>query len=123
MVDFLLKARVIYTMDESRRIIKNGAVAVEGDRIVDVGPLSELVEKYVAERVIDASSKALLPGFVDAHTHLGENFVRGVYGVVEDGLNEVLFPVMDFIEPRHMHSFGLVDCGSTMRALQRCSRV
>lgn len=116
MVDLLLKARVIYTMDESRRIIRDGAVAIEGDHIVDVGPRSELIEKYAAERIIDASSKALLPGFVDTHTHLAENFVRGVYGVVEDGLNEVLFPATKFIEPRHAYSFGLVACVEALNA-------
>lgn len=103
-------------MDESKRIIKNGAVAVEGDHIVDVGTQAELVQKYTAERVIDAPAKALLPGFVDVHTHLGEDFVRGVYGVVEKGLHEVLFPVMNFIEPRHMYSFGLVDCAEALNA-------
>ncbi len=49
-------------------IIEDGAVLIEGDRIVDVGTTKEL--KGSADRVIDASGKIVLPGFVDPHTHL-----------------------------------------------------
>ena len=116
MVDLLVKARVIYCMDGTKRIIKDGAVAVEEGCIVDVGSESELVREYTADRIIDAPANALLPGFVNVHTHLGEDFVRGVYGVVEEGLYDVLFPVMNFIDPRYMYSFGLVDCAEAVNA-------
>lgn len=107
MVDILIRGGVVYTMDGSRRIIGDGAVAVEGGRIVDVGPTRELDERYLAGRVIDASDMAVLPGFVNVHTHLPSIFVRGVYGVASEGLYRVLFPVKEFIEPRHIYIFGL----------------
>ena len=110
MVDLLIRGGVVYTMNGSRRIIRDGAVAVEGSRIVDVGSCRELDEKYAAERVIDASDRAVLPGFVDVHTHLPSIFVRGVYGVASEGLYRVLFPVKEFIEPRHIRLFGLAAC-------------
>ncbi len=49
-------------------IIENGAVLIDGDRIVEVGTTREL--KGSADRVIDASGKVVMPGFVDPHTHL-----------------------------------------------------
>ena len=49
-------------------IIENGAVLIEGDRIVEVGETREL--KDSAEREIDASGHVVMPGFVDPHTHL-----------------------------------------------------
>jgi imidazolonepropionase len=52
-------------------IIKDGAVAVQGDRIVLVGTTQNvLADMGSAAETIDASGKVVLPGFVDAHTHL-----------------------------------------------------
>jgi len=53
-------------------IIKNGAVVVEDSIIVAVGTTSEILSKYNEKeyKVIDATNKAVLPGFVDSHTHL-----------------------------------------------------
>lgn len=53
-------------------IITHGAVAVEGDRIVEVGPTDDIIHKYRGEftRLVDASGKTVTPGLVDAHTHL-----------------------------------------------------
>lgn len=52
-------------------IIQNGALAIEGKTIVAVGETEEVSARIGrAETVIDASSKVVLPGFVDCHTHL-----------------------------------------------------
>jgi len=54
-------------------IIENGSVAALGDRIVAVGTADEVtaqVDLTADARVIDASGKVVLPGFVDPHTHL-----------------------------------------------------
>ena len=110
MVDFLIKGGVIYTMDASRRILNDGAIVIEGSRIVDVGPSDEVAKKHEAENVIDASGMAILPGFVNVHTHLPSIFVRGVYGVVRQGLYQVLFPVKKYLKPKHCYVFGLAGC-------------
>ena len=49
-----------------------GAVAVIGDRIDWVGSADELPQRWSAEgtEVIDCSDRCILPGLVDAHTHL-----------------------------------------------------
>lgn len=47
-------------------IIKNGCIAVKDGKILDVGKNLE----YKAKKIIDASNKTVLPGFVDPHTHL-----------------------------------------------------
>ena len=51
-------------------IISNGAIAVKEDRIIDVGSTEELIKKYNnPSKIIDASDKVVMPGFVDPHTH------------------------------------------------------
>ncbi|WP_019227601.1 imidazolonepropionase [Sedimentibacter sp. B4] len=53
-------------------IIRNGAVVVEDGIIVEVGDSDEILSKYDENEytVIDAMDKAVLPGFIDSHTHL-----------------------------------------------------
>jgi imidazolonepropionase len=51
-------------------IIKNGAVAVQDDKIVAVGASDEIAAQYESDTVIDARGKAVVPGFVDCHTHV-----------------------------------------------------
>ncbi len=52
-------------------VIENGALAIEGEKIVEVGKSDELLKKYRdALEKVDASNCVVLPGFVDAHTHL-----------------------------------------------------
>jgi imidazolonepropionase len=51
-------------------IIEDGALFIEGDRIVDVGSTEEVLRRHShASTTLDASGKVVLPGFVDAHTH------------------------------------------------------
>jgi 5-methylthioadenosine/S-adenosylhomocysteine deaminase len=57
----------------------NGAVAIEGQNIVAVGKTHEISKEYgSAEHIIDASGKAVLPGFVDGHIHTGLSLLRGM---------------------------------------------
>ena len=51
---------------EDLSIIKNGDVAVKDSKIVDVGKNLD----YNAKKIIDASGKVVMPGFVDPHTHV-----------------------------------------------------
>lgn len=114
MVDLLISGGLVYTMDSQRRIIEDGAIAIEGNKIVEVGKTEKLESKYSPEKNIDASGKAVLPGFVNIHTHLSSIFVRGVYGVVREGLYQVLFPVKEYLKPENCYELGLASCLETL---------
>jgi imidazolonepropionase len=51
-------------------IIENGAVLVEDETIVAVGPSDEMRAIYEDEEQLDADGRVVMPGFVDPHTHL-----------------------------------------------------
>jgi imidazolonepropionase len=51
-------------------LVPNGAVAISGGRIVDVGVSDDLCATWTGEQTIDATGKVVCPGFVDAHTHV-----------------------------------------------------
>ena len=51
-------------------IIPNGALAIKNGKIVAIGTTPQLAGKFKSEQVVDAKGKTVMPGFVDAHTHL-----------------------------------------------------
>src|SRR3977135_2641884 len=58
-------------------VIQNGAVAFEGSDIVAVGPRTEIVSRFPDSRIEDFGEAAILPGFVNAHSHLELTVMRG----------------------------------------------
>ena len=70
----IIRARVVVTMDGPP--IENGAVAIEGNRIVDVGQFEDVKAKSTAE-VVDLGEQVLLPGLINAHCHLDYTCLRG----------------------------------------------
>lgn len=70
----IVHARIVVTMDGAP--IENGAVAIGGDRIVDVGRFDEVKARNGGE-VVDLGEQALLPGLINAHCHLDYTCLRG----------------------------------------------
>ena len=70
-------------------VIKGGAVAFDGDRIVAVGPVSEVVSGRHGAEVIDASGKLIMPGLINAHTHLYSALARGLMADIAPAANFV----------------------------------
>lgn len=70
----IVRARAVVTMDGDP--IVNGAIAIHGNRIADVGPFRD-VEARNSGPVIDLGEHALLPGFINAHCHLDYTDMRG----------------------------------------------
>src|SRR5258708_1053203 len=69
----IIRARAVVTMDGQP--IENGAVAIEGNRIVGVGLLADLAS-LPQEPMIDLGEQVLLPGLINAHCHLDYSIMR-----------------------------------------------
>jgi len=93
-VDTIWSARYVVTMDAQRRVIENGAVAIAGDHIVDVGPRSEIDRRYTAQQRLDRPDAILAPGLINTHTHAGMSLFRGVADDMnlQDWLQKFIFP-------------------------------
>ena len=79
-------------MDEAGTVLPGAYVAVEGTRIVSVGTVRP---QGVFDQEIDGKGNVLMPGFVNAHTHVPMTAMRG-YGDgnnLQDWLNNYIFPV------------------------------
>ena len=82
-------ARFIVTMDGDRRIIRDGSVVVEGQRIVEVGKAEELRETP-ADRTIDAREMVLTPGFCNCHMHI--SYAHATRGIFPDDIGNQYLP-------------------------------
>ena len=78
--------RFILTLDGGRRIIRDGAIVVEGSRIRRVGKAEELKD-VGADRVIDGSEMVATPGFVNGHLHI--SYAHATRGIFPDTLPPV----------------------------------
>lgn len=77
-MSLLIHGATIITVDPARRVLEPGAVYIEGNRIVDVGPSEDVKRRHpTADRVIDGHRKVIIPGFVSTHTHVGYTVFRG----------------------------------------------
>src|SRR5437879_3986514 len=67
----------IVTMNPTRDIIANGAIAINDNRIAAIGKSDTLLSQYHDEEVIDVKGKLIIPGLVDTHVHLAQALIRG----------------------------------------------
>jgi 5-methylthioadenosine/S-adenosylhomocysteine deaminase len=77
-VDVLLVNAHILTMDEEMHQYSSGALAIKGDSILAVGPERDVRREYQSAQTVDCGGKVLLPGLVNAHTHVPMTLLRGL---------------------------------------------
>jgi 5-methylthioadenosine/S-adenosylhomocysteine deaminase len=77
-VDWLLTHGTVVAMDDARRVIEDGAMAVREDEIVAVGDSQDLARRFEAKEILDCTGCAIIPGLVNAHTHVPMTLLRGL---------------------------------------------
>ena len=87
--DLLVRADVIVTQDDDRRVLTSAGVAVKDGCVLDVDDYTTLETRYHPVQRLDLSGKMLMPGLVNGHTHLPMTLLRGF----ADDL-----PLMDWLE-------------------------
>jgi len=90
----LITGGTVITMDAKDSIIENGAVVVVEGRIAAIGPAAELDRAYPNARRVDAAGKIVMPGLINAHTHVPMVLFRGLADdlVLMEWLDEHIFP-------------------------------
>lgn len=77
-IDYLVKAWQLVSMNETRDVILDGAVAVKDGIILDVGKADKIEDLYEPKEVLGGSRFVLTPGMVNSHIHItGEPLTRG----------------------------------------------
>jgi 5-methylthioadenosine/S-adenosylhomocysteine deaminase len=92
---WIVTGGLVVTMDDAGTVIPDGGVAVRANRIEAVGPAAELLGRYPAARRLDAAGRIVMPGLVNAHTHVPMTLFRGVADDLdlEGFLYKRIFPI------------------------------
>ncbi len=111
MTNLLIENGSIVTVNRKGDVLPKGYIYTENDRIVAVdtgSPPDSLREK--ADTVIDASLMTVMPGMVNAHSHLFQTFVRGLADdkPLLDWLKEAVWPVASALTEEDAYVAGLV---------------
>jgi len=92
--DLLIVGGTVVTMNASRDVIEDGAVAVKNGEILAVGKTSELTKLYRAKETINAKGKVVIPGLINTHTHVPMSLYRGIADDLDlqEWLTKYIFP-------------------------------
>ena len=77
-MSFIIRSKYLLTMDPQYGLIKDGAVVVKENKIIDVGEYEKIIKEYPSIEVFDASDKIVMPGLISSHNHM--------YGVLSHGM-------------------------------------
>jgi 5-methylthioadenosine/S-adenosylhomocysteine deaminase len=93
-VSLVITGGTVVTMDAERRVIANGAVAVDGSDIVAVDTADAVARQFRGTDVIDAKGQLLLPGLINTHTHAPMVLYRGLADdlALMEWLTKYIFP-------------------------------
>lgn len=75
-VELIISGGVVVTVNDQRTVINNGAIVINGDRIIAVAPTAEILSKFNAKTTIDATGKVAIPGLIDTHAHAGHGLIK-----------------------------------------------
>ena len=122
-IDLAVVHGYVVTMDDDRRVFRDGAVAVADREIVAVGTTAEVLAAYEPARTIDARGGVVHPGFVETHTHVTYHLGRAA---VPDTLQfheiEPRFfqPYLNALDDDDEHASALLACFEMVRNGTTC---
>ncbi len=111
MTTILIENGAVITMDLAGTVHWPGWVLLTDDKISALGPdAPPKVMRTKASRIIDAKNMAVLPGLVNAHTHLSQTFMRGLGDdkSLLQWLQEVMWPLQAAMTPEDMRLASLL---------------
>lgn len=124
---------VVVTVDDHDTVHYGGAVAIEEDRIIAVGPSAGILARHPDAEKIDGGGKMVMPGFANTHTHFTMTLARGVFEDLSPphkppfsgGLSPIPLPDMTPDERRVMAQLGALEAlrSGTTFALEDSSDV
>lgn len=93
-MNILIKNAYIITMNEKEEVLENADLAIENDRIKYVG---NVPADFKADKIIDGSKKAVLPGLINAHTHMAMSLFRNYADdlPLHEWLTQKIWPIED----------------------------
>ena len=104
----VIKNGTVLTMSANREKIENIDIVIEDNKIIDL--VKDYNGKY--DELIDATDKVVMPGIVNAHTHLGMSYFRATNDnlSLQDWLNNKIWPIEDKMDEDDVYYGSLLSC-------------
>ena len=109
-IDTLLRHGTILTMDDERRILIDGSIAIDKGRIEAIGLDRDIVSGFDSSSVRDLDGAVVHPGLVDAHVHTGMDLLRGLVPESTANWTEVEVPFIRSRTPEDDYLSTMVCC-------------
>lgn len=120
MSDLTLKGGTVVTIDQKRRIIKDGAIAISGNKIEFVGKKEEVEKKFKSDEILDLKGKIIFPGLINAHDHMFQVMLRnlGVDVNLLEWLKTVIHPAISILKDNKesIHAAALLACLENLKS-------
>jgi 5-methylthioadenosine/S-adenosylhomocysteine deaminase len=117
--DILFKNAIVLTMNKDMDQFERGALVVSKNSIVAVGAEDELLANYETDQVIDCDGKVLMPGLINAHTHVPMTLLRGLADDLrlDVWLMGYMMPVeREFVTPEFVRLGTKLACAELIRS-------
>jgi 5-methylthioadenosine/S-adenosylhomocysteine deaminase len=117
--DIILYNAHVLTMDFSLNSYTPGAVAVCGDRLVGVGEEEIIRSQFTSDEVIDCGGRVVMPGLINAHTHIPMALLRGLADDLrlDVWLQGYVWPVeREFVSPDFVRTGTFLGCAELIRS-------
>ena len=75
---YILANGRLITRDSALPYLEDGGVAIDGERIAAVGSTAQLRQQYPEAELVDARGGVIMPGLINAHTHIYSALARGL---------------------------------------------
>jgi len=113
----LIKNGSVITLNDQKQTFRQGYVLIENDLIVEVGAGDSPQALLKADQVLDAVNMAVMPGMVNAHTHLFQTFIRGLADdkPLLDWLAAAIWPVAKSMTPEDAYVAAMVGLMENIR--------
>src|SRR3990172_2684461 len=118
-VDTILTNAIVVTMNPDGDVYDSGAVAITGDSVTAVGPAKDITAQYTAAQTVDLGGKVVMPGLVNAHTHVPMTLLRGLADDLrlDVWLLGYMMPVeREFVSPEFVHLGTSLACMELIRS-------
>jgi 5-methylthioadenosine/S-adenosylhomocysteine deaminase len=122
-IDTLIHARWVIPVEPSGTVHQHAAIAVQGGRIVEVLPSNNAATRYAARETVQLTEHAVIPGFVNVHTHAAMALFRGLADDLPlmQWLQEHIWPAeAKWVSPEFVHDGAALAIAEMLKSGTTC---
>jgi len=117
-IDLIVQGEYVVSMDEAGTVYENGAVAIDENLIVAIGPAGQILADYSAVETLGGQDRIVMPGLVNGHSHAAMTLLRGVADdlALMEWLNNYIFPAeVEFVDAEFVRIGTELACWEMIR--------